>query len=816
VRGILVGTGVNSDGRTVGMSLPSGDRQADLMRSVLEQTKVSPDDVAFVEAHGTGTAVGDPEEAGAIGAVYGQRRANPLVLGSAKSNFGHLEPVSGLVGLLKAQLALEHNQCPATLHVDKLNPNIPFEKLNLDVATSARDLPRSVKPWHAAINSFGFGGANAHAVIRQPRKSELARGGVDLPRPNAIVLSAHSQEVLEAKAGQWATHLNSLDEITAAQHINSANHRLEWHGHRLIAQASGVEALTEELAKFAAGEAGPAVSTGKSHGKGKELAFAFSGNGSQWDGMGREQFLKNTVFRASFEESNAVFKELGCSDLKQLLFSPTLGDALRSAPVAQPVLFAVQMATVDMLAAQGVTPCAVVGHSVGEVAAAATAGALSRTDAIKLVYRRSIALDQLVDTGTMAAVASDPETLSELLAGFAGEVSLAGVNSPKSCTISGPGEAIKDFLRFAKTRRIAGKALDIPYPYHSHLVEPLKQQLLDDLAYLKPRASDIPVYSSTNGGLIAGEAMDQDYWWRNARDAVQFADATEAMMGEVSALVAEISAKPVLRTYLRDVAEHAGVTHGYVATLDERNAARRSADKIAAEAIILGAEVDRSALIGEVGPFAGDLPPVLWDKKLLRVPFERDRMDIFATQPHHPLLGARLRMGDTVWSSKIDTERLPWLKDHKVLGRILFPATGYLEICLAVGAAMLPDQPIEIDDLDIQRPIVLDGGKRVELRTTYVPQSHRVTIETRPADSSQAWTLAAQAVIWPKVRNMSGAGATDAGDTVDPAVLYGGLTGLGYEYGPSFAKLTQLAITDDRAMMQRCMARLRFWNVAMR
>lgn len=799
VRGILVGSGVNSDGRTMGMSLPNGNRQADLMRDVIAKANIEPDDVAFVEAHGTGTAVGDPEEAGAIGAAYGTARSAPLPIGSAKSNFGHLEPVSGLVGLLKAQLALEHGRLPATLHVDELNPNIPFEDHNLSVNTTSLTLPRRARPWVAAVNSFGFGGANSHVILRQPRGSEQVRATAKPPQPSAIMLSAPSEANLQARAGQWAEHLEGLDEISAAQHVNSVNHRADWQAHRLIVQTSDMEAMAEELAAYSSGEAGSAISAGKAMGRGEDLAFAFSGNGSQWDGMGRDQFVNNLTFRASFEATNDRFKALGCADLKQLLFSPTLKDALQMAPVAQPVLFAVQLATVDMLAEIGIKPCAVIGHSVGEVAAATVAGAMSRTDATKLVYLRSLALDTLRNKGTMAAVATDQATLEDLLTGYGGEVSLAGVNSPKSCTISGPTDAIKDFLRFAKSRRIAGRKLDIPYPYHSHLVAPLEQQLRDDLAYLTPQTANIPIYSGTNGARVDGAEMDQDYWWRNARDAVLFSPATQQMLDESTSLVAEISAKPVLRTYLRDVAEMNGLSQGYVATLDDRNPSQRMPEKIAAEAAILGANFDPETLIGTAEPFIGDLPPLLWDHKEYRVPFERDRMDMFFGQPQHPLLGGRMRPGDTVWTSKIDTMRLPWLADHKVLGRVLFPATGYLEICLAVAANVLPDQPVEIDDLDIQRPIVLEGMKRVELRTSYAPQSHRITIEYRPADSSQPFSLAAQAVLWPKVRDLPTLVAQSDGEAIPAETLYAGLNELGYEYGPSFAKLTEITLTPNGA-----------------
>ncbi|HEU0221224.1 MAG TPA: type I polyketide synthase, partial [Paracoccaceae bacterium] len=379
VRGILVGTGINSDGRTVGMALPSVARQADLLRQMRSRFDLDPGDLAFLEAHGTGTPVGDPVEAQAIGTVLGQDRANPLPIGSAKTNFGHLEPASGLVGLLKAQLALEAGVLPPSLHLARPNPNIDFAGLNLAVASEALPLPARAAPWHAGVNSFGFGGANAHAILRQPLASELAPPA-EAPPPRALTLSAASAESLGRLAQAWRDRLATASDVEIPALLNAAAWNREPLTHRLVALASDREGLVGLLEDQIEGRRNPALLQGRTTRSAGRTAFVFSGNGSQWPGMGRHLHATDAAFRARFDEIAELFAQLGDEDLRHLLAAEDLESRLGDAPVAQPLLFAVQMALVAARAEEGLAPDAVAGHSVGEVAAACTAGIIGLKD----------------------------------------------------------------------------------------------------------------------------------------------------------------------------------------------------------------------------------------------------------------------------------------------------------------------------------------------------------------------------------------------------------------------------------------------------
>ena len=365
IRSLLLGTGTNSDGRTTGIAMPSSSRQCALLEQIKSKFGINPEDLAFIEAHGTGTPVGDPEEAQAIGTAYGRCRSTPLPVGSAKTNFGHLEPAAGLVGLLKAQLSLEHGILPASLHADELNPNIPFEDLGLSVAQQPVTLPNRSEPWLAAVNSFGFGGANAHAIL-----SEVE----DLPKPSAglpdvLMLTAATGNSLKELAEEWLVR-DEDDEENLANAICDANNRLARHQKRLAVAAGSSDTLRESLKSWLSDESTPLAVAGTARAEAEKLGFVFSGNGSQWAGMGRSMLLRDQAFRASFHYCNDVTIMLGGASLLDLIMSPDLEELLERAPVAQPLLLAIQIATVDALAARAVLPDAVLGHSAGEVAAA--------------------------------------------------------------------------------------------------------------------------------------------------------------------------------------------------------------------------------------------------------------------------------------------------------------------------------------------------------------------------------------------------------------------------------------------------------------
>lgn len=802
VRSVLLGSGVNSDGRTVGMAMPSPDRQADLLRQMLRDLQFDADDLAFLEAHGTGTPVGDPMEATAIGEVFGRRRSTPLPIGSAKTNFGHLEPASGLVGLLKAQMSLENNLYPASLHVEELNPNIPFDDLNLEVAVQPVDLSGRDEPWLAGVNSFGFGGANAHVMLRQPYENERPRE-IPAPAPRALVLSAASSESLTQLASAWRDRLAEAPDADAAQMISNAAYRREMLDQRLVALGDDAKGIQAALSAHLSDDGSPAVITGGKVGRGDKTAFVFGGNGSQWAGMGLSLYEENAVFRQAFDDVSELFAKGSDINLSEQLLSDDLGEALAESSVAQPILFALQVALVEALAAEGLKPDAVAGHSVGEVAAAWCAGVLTLADAVHLIRTRSTALEVMRGTGGMAAVLAGVEPLEQALAEFTAEtgdasISIAADNSPRSSTIAGPVEALKDFAKFARKRRVAAKLLDIEYPYHSAGIDPIRGKLIADLSDLKPQAGHATYVSSTSGRVAPGVALDTEYWWRNARQQVQFREAIDALTNLGCGVFVEIAPRPVLQNYVSDTLSALGVGASVMPTLEQKARVEPTAASLAARALTLGAKLDAEKYFGPPATYRGALPSYPWRNTTYRADATPAYIDYLGTGPRHPLLGARLRTGEGVWRSVIDVRTQPWLKDHQVDGAVVFPAAGFLEMALAAGCEQFG--LAEVAEFEILRPMVIDEKEGVDARVTFDESTGAVRIESRRHLSASDWGLNAFGVV--RKTPVDGEAASQAmkgGQKLAAKPLYQMLDKRGLAYGPAFRRIKSLRASDERA-----------------
>lgn len=794
VRGVVVGSAVNSDGRAGGLSVPNGARQAALMQRVYRAAGVAPDDLAFIEAHGTGTAVGDPIEARAIGEALGVGRATPLPIGSVKSNLGHMEPASGLAGLLKAQLALEHGVLPATLHVAAPNPAIAFDTLNLHVAREPEPLARRTAPWVAGVNSFGFGGANAHVAIRQPTKAERApRGGAgDAAHGAPLILSAASDEALRALAARWRARLDGADAATAARLVATAAHRRARLPRRLViadtAPAARLAALDAWLdgrdegrwavERAAAGDAAP-------------VAFVFSGNGSQWAGMGLSAYRGDAAFRDSFDETAALVAAEGGASLEAELRAPDLAERLSRAMVAQPLLMALQMASVDALAARGVRPAAVAGHSVGEVAAAWAAGALSREQAARLAVRRARRQTPLYGAGGMAAVLSSAEDARALIAASGIEgLDIAADNSPRGATISGEPDAIGALVAHAREHRVALKRLRVDYPFHGPLMERIRAELTADLAGMAPQPSTLPFVSTTEGALTPGEALDGGYWWRNARQPVLFRQAVLALAELGCGVFVEIGPQPTLLNYVSDTLAPTG--RPFVALPGMRRQGRGAEDfgMIAARVAAAGGAIDDAAFFGPRSPYAAEAPTYPWRLTPYRFAHTSDALNVHRTPAARGLLGWRPRAGEGPWIATIDLGSHPWLVDHAVDGAATLPAAAFAEIALAAGAEAFGEGPLDLVDFDIMRPVTLEGAARVDLRTTLDAATGALSIESRAHLGAGDWTLHAAGTLRRGRADSAApaAGAAPDADAAPDAALYDALAGLGLRYGPAFRR----------------------------
>ncbi len=801
IRGLLVGSGVNSDGRTVGMSLPSALSQAALLREVYDRFEIEPDRLAFIEAHGTGTRVGDPAEAEALGTVLGRRRSRPLPIGSGKTNVGHLEPASGLVGLLKAQLALEQDLLPPSLHFTTPNPDIPFEDLNLEVAATARPLEKGPRPRYAGVNSFGFGGTNAHVLLRDPDPLPPAL----TRQPDAaapLVLSASAQEALGELARRYLDRLDGVGEAEAAVVTNAAAYQRQRLDHRAVILGATLEEKRTALTALAQGTKAANLISATAVAPEAPVVFAYSGNGSQWAGMGRAAYQADRAFRLSFDRVDRAFVRVAGWSLQTALMSDTLVSDLARTEIAQPLLFAIQVALTESLIGRGLKPDAVVGHSVGEVAAAWACGALTLADAVKVIHARSTHQEVTRHLGAMAAVLLSAEKTREALAvdpRFA-EIAVAAINSQRSVTISGPADAVEAFAKYGRKHRIVVKRLDLDYPFHCALVDAIRDPLMASLNAIAPRPARLPFVSTVSGTPSSGETLDARYWWHNVRDPVQFEAAIRSLSANGHRLFVEIGPRPVLTGYITDVLRAAEARGVALPSLDKHDGDRSDpVGAIVAAAFAAGARVDNATLFGASVARSVPLPHYPWQNRTYRAELTPEGLaNLRGTA--HALLGSRLRADMPFWTNHLDAEILHWLGDHRVEDAVVMPGAGLAEMALAAARRWHGDGAIELSDFDIVAPLVLDGGTR-ETRVTLDADDRSVSVESRPRLSTDPWTLHARGRFSRAKTPHSVAGVVEGQSRrrVTADRLYAMTLGFGLRYGPVFRRAHAVEIHGSKA-----------------
>ncbi|PLX36687.1 MAG: fatty acid synthase [Hyphomicrobiales bacterium] len=799
IHGLLVGSGINSDGRTVGLSLPSPMSQAALLDKVYDEYAIDPNGLAFVEAHGTGTRVGDPAETEALGTILGQKRKSALPIGSVKTNIGHLEPVSGLAGLLKAVMALEHDVLPPSLHFETPNPDIPFDKLNLEVVTKPRKLPRGKKPRYAGVNSFGFGGTNAHAILRDPDPVKPPRA-VKVDERAPLIISAQSPEALTELAAAYRERIDAADETMATGIVNAAAYNRDRLDRRLLVLGAGKDAKLAGLDAFIAGEKSPDVVEARTVTRSTPVAFLFSGNGSQWAGMAQAAYQNDTDFRRAFEHVDRRFMSVSGWSLLTMLFSPELENEIERTEIAQPLLFGVQVAIVEALRKRGLNPTAVAGHSVGEVAAAWCAGALDLDQAVKVIHARSTHQEVARHLGTMAALLLGEEAAREAIDDprFKG-LELAAVNSPRSVTISGPVETIDAFAKYARKQRWALRKLNLDYPFHCALIDSIEAPLKASLEDLKPHAGKVAFVSSVKGVVLDGTKLGTDYWWDNVREAVHFEASLKTLNMLGHRVFVEIGPRPVLTTYVNDTYRALDESCACLPALDKDDADKADPiGRIVALALAAGGQVDDAALFGKsMGPPI-DLPYYPWQNQEFRIGHTDENFNFFGGDSH-PLLGFRIRPESAEWFNHVDDELIPLLADHKVEDAVVFPAAGYIEMALAAGTAWLGTDQIEIQNMDIIRPLVIDHHGTRETMLQISSDGTVFDLMSRARLSGDEWSLHCRGLLRklpsaaPKIAEPSG-----SADSLGADALYRITEQFGLNYGDAFRRAAYVDTFDER------------------
>ncbi|MGW4947942.1 type I polyketide synthase [Actinoplanes sp. NPDC004185] len=732
VLAVVRGSAVRQDGRTNGIMAPDADAQMYLLRRAYAASGIDPATVDYVEAHGTGTRVGDPLEAAAMASVFGVGRRTPCLIGSVKPNIGHLEAGSGVAGVIKAVLALRHGTIPASLNVTRPNPAIDWDATNLRVATELTAWPDGPGPRRAGVSGFGYGGTIAHVILEQAPAAATVDAEVDT---NLYPLSAATPQALAEQAGRLADRLAAGDVSLAA-----AGHTLALRRSHLPERAAVVAGDHDELItglREVAARARSALTGQVLPHAGRGVVWVFSGHGSQWTGMARELTATHPVFAAVIDRLEPVFAaELGVS-LRALLAE----DRTHPVDVVQPMIFAVQVALGAAWRAAGVRPDAVIGHSVGEIAAAVTAGMLTPEEGARLVCRRSLLLRPVIGAGAMAMINIAPAEAQRRL-GARDDVVVAIAASPGWTVVSGAPDAVAQLSEHWRADGFAVRMVNSDVAFHSPQMDPLLDKLAAAAHDLSPRPPRIRVYSTAMDDPRSATARDGSYWARNLRDQVRLAGAVTAAAEDGYRLFVEISPHPVVAHSVDDTLTSLGISDAYVGiSLRRGRPELRSLLTAAAELYCRGAEVDWAALWPRRE--LADLPGTAWQHKPYWVEESAARPAVTTHDPFtHTLLGHRVTVRGTStvdsWSTVVDLNSRPYPGRHPVRGVEIVPAAVLLETFLAAASARRawPD----LTDVALRVPVSL--AQRRDLQVSLQDGSLRLSSRIaggRDDDDDRGW-----------------------------------------------------------------------------
>ncbi|HEY0602496.1 MAG TPA: type I polyketide synthase, partial [Herpetosiphonaceae bacterium] len=798
---VIRGSAVNQDGRTNGITVPHGAAQEALVKEACARAGVDPGLIQYVEAHGTGTPVGDPIEARALGAALSVNRPadRPCVMGSVKTNIGHLEAAAGIAGLIKAALCLKHRQIPPHLHLQELNPAIDLQALGLRIPQALEPWPASDGPLLACVNSFGFGGTNAHVVLEAAPAVVQEPAEQPAERATLVPLSARSFDALQSLARALRDLLDHAPPTVSLHDLSyTAGVRRTQHDYRLALVARSRAELIEQIEGYLASTPYAGTASGrKTPHHSPKMTFVFGGMGPQWWAMGRELLAQEPVFRAAVARCDELLRCYTSWSLMEELLADEANSRMGETQIAQPANFALQVALVELWRSWGVQPAAIVGHSAGEVAAAYAAGVMSLEDAVKVIYHRSRLQQQTTGLGKLAAVGLSLAEAQAALTGYAERVSIAAVNSPTSVTLVGDPEALAAVLAPIQEQEIFCRYLNVDVPYHSHYMEPLQAELLDVLSDLDLRPAAVPLFSTVTGGQVDGREFDQLYWWRNVREPVFFARAIDALSAAGYDLFLEIGPHPVLANSIKECLGLFGAPGTILPSLrrkaDERTTMLESLGVLYA----LGGDIDFAAL----HPHGGRLVPLPlspWQRAAHWHEADESIADRLG-QRDHPLLGFPVPAVHPIWETRLDLDQLPYLDDHRLQGAVVYPGAAYVEASLAACRQIAADgERIELEQIAFHKALFVSPETYPTLHLVANQQAGTVELYSRLPEQGQTWTLHMSA----RLRSQLGG----AGQPVLPieqlraasehhlssAECYAYFRSLGLEYGPTFQGIRRL------------------------
>jgi acyl transferase domain-containing protein/acyl carrier protein len=810
---LIRGSAVNQDGRSNGLTAPSVLGQQEVLRGALENAGLDPSDISYIEAHGTGTPLGDPIEFDALKAVYGVPRGGGVTcaVGSVKTNIGHTEPVAGMAGLIKTILAFQHEVIPPHLHLENLNPNISLEATPFVIPTKLHPWPSGEQRRFAAVSSFGLGGTTAHMLLEEAPDKDAVLAQTERPL-HVLTLAAKREEALQELARLFAKYLGAHPEVAFTDICYTANAGRAKFSHRLALVAGTSEVMREQLAAAAAGSESPGVMKAQVKGAtAPKVAWLFTGQGSQYVGMGRQLYDTQPTFRNTLDRCDELLRP----DLEKTLLSvlyPESGETslLDETGYTQPALFALEYSLAELWRSWGIEPAAVMGHSVGEYVAACVAGVFSLEDGLKLIAERSRLMQALPREGMMAAVFSSLEDLGPVLEQQSKQISVAAINGPREIVLSGSYEPLQAVLKGLKARGIEARSLNVSHAFHSHLMEPILESFERVASKLSFGAPTIDLISNLTGEVVqAGQICDADYWRRHVREPVRFAEGMQTLRERGCQVLLEVGPQATLLGMGKKCWPHSSGT--WLPSLRKGRDDWQQLLSSLQALYVRGVEVDWSGFDRDYRRRKVALPTYPFQRQRYWLETKSAIAAIPGDAPSaahrkavHPLLGIQLQspLPEIQFQSCLSTVSHPFFADHRIYGTAVFPATAYMEMALAGALEALGAGPYGLRDVFVQAPLVLSDDQVQTLQLVLKPDGAEgatfqfFSLRNDEGQQVGTWKFHAGGKI-----NRASSGAKSVSieslqvrcvEEVSVAAFYKRLRETGAEYGPAFRGIERL------------------------
>ena len=818
VLAVIRGTATNQDGRSGGLTVPNGPAQELVIRAALANAGLQPADIDYVEAHGTGTSLGDPIEVRALAGALGQGRpdGSPLLIGSVKTNIGHLESAAGVAGVIKVILSLEHERIPAHLHFKQPSPKIAWADYPVAVAAQGVEWPRGARPRLAGVSSFGFSGTNAHVIIEEgpPRAAALPAAAI---RPwNCLPLSARSEDALRGVAASYARQIEAGAGVTIADAGHTAGVGRSHFAERLAIVASDETEARDALAAFADGEPHPAIHRGTAvPGQPPEVVFLYTGQGSQYPGMSRLLYDTSPVYRGIIDECDALLGADGAGRTLKSVLHPASAEnaAIHETAWTQPALFAVEYALTQLWRSWGVEPAAVIGHSVGEYVAACVAGVFSLEEGLRLIAERGRLMQALPAGGTMAAVFAPAEEVAAAVAPMADRMAIAAINAPDSVVVSGEAAAVDALLAEFARRNVQGHKLFVSLAAHSPLVEPALDAMEVCARTVQMKSPRIPVaWNLTGGALASGSAPDATYWRRHLREPVRFADGMASLYRDGYRVFLEVGPHPTLIALAQRSLPDEGTL--LLSSLRRGKDDWNEMTGSLAELYVHGAAIDWAGVDRPYGCRRVSLPTYPFERRSFWISTSAPTMRRLpgAAAGAGRLLGSRLPTAVTVFESLLAPDSIQYLAEHRICGAVFVAGPVFLELAQAAAREAFGPGLRDIREFEIREPLVLpDEGRALQTQLGESPDGAMLfRIHSRPVDGKGDWRLHAtgRLVAASHAPTASASGAASLADIAQSlgaqrtcTDYYERLIGQGIELGPAFRSLCEGHWRDGEALV---------------